>query len=361
MKNKIILSLIVLAFFCLSLFRTNFALAGSLTNIEDILSRIQKSQNSDHEIKFRVTSAVNTADDEIVVNFANGFDISSVVAGDITLRYGSDSDEVYGSCTSDCYEATVASSAGEDIWGIGVSGQNLTFSGPTIKTSDPMIASNNFVLVKIENEHIENPSTADSYTLGITTQSDGGASTYDTGSFQVVIIDNDQVLISGNVDPTIAFSISQNNVTFGDLLTSTRWATTGGGSNSETTASIATVSTNASRGFQIKISDANSGGRGGLYSFGVTHMITAYSQTNYAAQSEAYSVYAISSSGMTVDDGFIKTTGTQAINSTSQRFAYYDDPVENVTVDIGMQAKISSVTPAGAYNDTITLLCYGQY
>ena len=148
--------------------------AATLTAISDTMSRLIISQKATHTIQFTTPTGIAPGD-TVTLTFENDFDISSVVAADVTLE-----------------GAVVAST--------GVDGQVLTI---TAAATGNTVAATGTADIVISDSHITNPTatTNNPYTIDI-------AGTFgDTGSMAVYILTDDQVVISATVDPILAFAI----------------------------------------------------------------------------------------------------------------------------------------------------------
>lgn len=97
--------------------------ATTLTGMRDIMSRQNASVGSNHEIRFITTSGVDAPTDTITIDFPTGFDLSTIVFGDIDLYHGA----ITGFETSE----TIAASAVAGVWGASTSSQRITLTAPT--------------------------------------------------------------------------------------------------------------------------------------------------------------------------------------------------------------------------------------
>jgi len=190
--------------------------AFSLDFISDTLTRQQVGIESDHDIKFTTSYAVNSSGDTIVVDFVPGqsttdgsqdFDFNGIDVGDIDL-------EDDGVDKTLCTGANPCS-AGAGIWGVNIStGSNdtITFTAPT-DAGATEIASGSIVHIKIGlntddpsqgNTQIKNPTTAGSYEIHI--RLDNG-SDIDFGELEVPIVDDDTINITSYLDTVLSFDI----------------------------------------------------------------------------------------------------------------------------------------------------------
>jgi hypothetical protein len=219
--------------------------AANITDVSDTLSDSAPSASSDHTITFVTPTGVanNTS---ITIAMPAGFNVGSIVAGDVDIATTSDF-------------TVAANCAGSERVGFSVSGQNLIFnfcngdggSIPAGATTTIQIGDN--ATGGSSNNQIVNPAAEGSYEIGFTV----GAS--DSGWTRVVILDD--VLVTAAVDTVFTFTVA--GVAGGSSVNGT--TTTGStGSTSipfgslsagvaTTTAQDLTVSTNAANGYSVTV------------------------------------------------------------------------------------------------------------
>lgn len=339
--------------------------ATSLTSLSDILSREQVSVAADHDIRFTVATGLSDTAQTITVTFPGGFTTSTIASGDINLYYGSSSAQVNGSCASSCTNATIGASAGSAIWGAAMSSGVLTLTYPT--SGGTAIVANDYARILIGTavsgtHQITNPSGAGSTIIGVAT------SVGDTGQIGVYTLTSDQVGVTATVDPTLSFTISTSTIGFGHLSSAAvRYATSdSNGATTEPTAGspvALAAATNGLTGWSMSVQDAGSGSNPGLYSSGVSTLIPAIDADNVAAGTAGYAVYAKNAgTGVTLPTGFssgTSTTGT--IARTSQVFATTAAASISTGFDLALKSSIGATTPPGNYNDTLTIICTGNF
>ncbi len=321
--------------------------AASLTALSDTMSRLKKSEDSNHTIKFTSPTGATDIGDTIEITMPTGFTIGSVVFGDMDLSSG----------VSTGYETehTLAAAAGAGEWGASFTDQVLSLDHPTDATED--IIAGHKVVVEIGTNadsgtnQITNHATAATYTITI------GGDFGDDGKIAIVILDDDQFTVSASVDPTLTFSLSANATAFGTLSDS-----------SVTTSSpniTLTISTNGDNGYTISILDTGDTSDPGLYSSENSFMIGSadYSYTN-SADLGAVAGYGIqgSSGDATIASPYnVSGDNVGGYELTAQTLASYTDVASAHTVLITSKAKVSSITPAGAYTDTVITLATGNF
>ena len=188
----------------------NSAEAARVTSVKDTLTDSDISAATDHEIQYVIPSgsAGVEAGETIVVSFPAGFSFGSVGVADIDL-------EVNGS------DVTLAGSPSGATWGVGIAGQDLTFT-----SGSGTIGANATVTIKIGTNadggtnQMSNPGTANSYDIDITS---GDGANNDSGTAVVAILDN--VTVTASVDTVFEFTVSGFATTGIDINGTTTTAT----------------------------------------------------------------------------------------------------------------------------------------
>lgn len=210
--------------------------------------------------------------------------------------------------------------------------------------------------------------TSGTYYARVYSFTDAGCSTpsggQDSGVVAFAILSG--VSVTATVAETLSFAIDNYSVSFGELSTSVRWATSGSGSGSEASAATLTLATNAAGGATITIEDIGdeSGNAAGLYkSAAPAFLIPAAASTEVTASSGKYGAYGRNaSSTLPIDEGFDDdTTGDLAIARSPQNFAMATSSVSNATVELALKAAASGATPAGSYADTVIFIAIPIY
>jgi hypothetical protein len=195
---------------------------------------------------------------------------------------------------------------------------------------------------------ITNNSVAGAFTLTL------GGSFADSGTFQGVLVTDDQVAMSGSIDASITFTLSANSSPFGSLTT---------GSVATSTPNITiTVGTNANSGYSITVKDQGNGTTGGLYNSGTTTLITS-ATAGLVAGTEGYGIQATQSGGATIASPYTASgSNVGALSTTAQSLATYATSTSaNHTITITHKAAIATTTKAGSYSDTITYIATANF
>lgn len=339
--------------------------ASNLTYIKDTLSDSATSTVSNHTIQFLSPTGV-AAGQTVVITFPNGFNIStsSVAFGDVDLAING-------------IDATLAAAAAAGVWGVAVSGQNLTFT-----SNDTTIAPNATVTIEIGTNatfgatganRVTNPTNVGSYEFSVT------AGSADSGQFRVAIVQD--VHVTANVDTTLTFTVT--GTTTGAIVNGSPTTT------STTTSSIAlpfgtlapgvsktlgqdlTVATNARNGYVVTVEQSQnllSSTGADIDSFidgAYTNTPTAWTHpTNNVSSESTWGHW-----GLTTNDTSLLGNGTDftsdqwvAASTSPRAIMAHDGPADGTTLGvgratIGYQAEITALQEAGDdYNTTLTYI-----
>jgi hypothetical protein len=346
-------------------FYSHKALADPLQDKLDTMSRLGNSSGgdvlSDHEIQFTTPSGVASGS-EIVITLPSDFDGSNDPDGaldfnDVDFLIDGEPDQT---CDGTA-QTLVAAAPGATEWSAVFSGTENRVLTLTSGGASAIVGAGSEVCIKIgenatggsTNSQYANPTTSGSFVISLT----AGA---DSGDLSVSIIDNDRVTITAEVTETISFAISDYEIGFGTLTSSTAAFANGAGTGSEAPVSAhnMTVSTNGSTGYEVTylgstltnqsddtISPATiSGDEDGSpgteqFAIGFTRDIDAVIVSAYDKSSNNYSFVADTETPF-VSEGGPSTTETVA--------AYY-------------LANISGITPAGSYSTSITYVATANF
>jgi len=296
------------------------AYAAVIGNPKDTLSREAVSQAGNHVIQFVTPSGVANGN-TITLTFETGFNIASVVTGDVTVE-------------------------GAAVTSATPSSQTLTI---TCAASN-VVAASGTVDIVISNNHITNPGSAGDYTVII------GGSFGDTGAIAVPILTSDRISVSGDIGFSITFSLSTTSCALNTLTT---------GSVASCGPFYFTVGTTAGSGYTVTVQDQGNGSSPGLYKGSTAAKLIATSnQALVAGTTEGYGIQAaIRTStptipakftvGGTTVAGLLRTADTIA-SSTGATTANHE-------VNVTPRASINAGTPAGSYGDTLTFLATGNF
>lgn len=363
-KNNKKLSLALLILLILSLWVS--PAEADLTNVKDTLSDSRPSTNANHEILFTLGASNDIAEnDTITVTFQSDFDLSSIDYTDIDLSGSTSGDQ------------TLAATQGATSWGVGISGQVITFTAPS--NSNTYISGGETVTIKIgtnatgggANAQITNPTSASTYTVDISVN----ATQTETGRTIVAIISG--VSVSATITESLTFSISgvdASNCTLGNSVTAvtTTAATVPFGTLSTNTFkkgchSLA-VSTNAGDGYSITSQETdqltNSGGdtipdttcdtgscdesTGGAW---VTATNNGFGHTCFG--DDCVAAYSSGSN--------YRQFASIADSETAQVMQSNTDPVNNSTTTVIYQISVSATQAAGDYSNTVVYIATAQF
>jgi len=329
-----------------------------LTLLSDQLSRAKKGTASDHTISFRTSTGAGDATDTIVVTMPDDFTLTGVDYSDIDLFADSSNPPTT--------PMTLAATADATKWGVGISSQVITFTHPTDEAAGD-IAANDYVIIEIgqnatggaANAQITNHATAGSYIIKIDVKT--GSTVDDTGQIAIRVVDDDQVVVDGIVDPSITFSLSANATSFGIIATNSVKASSPN--------IVLTVGTNGENGYTVFVNDVGDTSDPGLYNTPATKLIASKAYgggpSALSAGTEGYGIRAQGTSGTpTIDAEYDSdTAGTVGgLTLAQQRLAYHDGSMSsNDGITVYHHAAIAATTEAGSYFDTITYVASGRY
>jgi len=338
-----------------------FIYALGIDSQSDILTSQKASTVSNHTIVFRTPIGAGQSTDTIVVTLPSGFTTNSFDFADVDLAHsaGGQTDCVAPTFTND--EALAATPSATD-WGAALSGQVLTLTAPTDGVGVTAITTNACIRIKIGtnattggtgNTQITNNATPGSYIIGISGTFGG------LGDITINILSDDQVSIIGTVNEVISFSISDPNIGFGVLSSSSARYATGdnNGSVSDTAdAHTFSASTNASSGYSIIIN-------GATLTSGI-NTVTAIGGTAVASSvgTEQFGIRLIVNSG----------TGSATSPYASSNWAFdtvnFPDQVASGSGDgtstvFGVRyiSNVSVLTEAGDYNTALSYIITANY
>lgn len=335
------------------------AVAASVTQFSDNMSRVQASVTADHTIMFVTPTGVDAPTDTIVLTFGNNFNLGTIDNTNVDLAVGNS-----GTCSSATFvDKTVNAAAGSGVWGVSKVGQAITLTPPTNAIANEITAGR---CVQIEigtnaggaTSQITNGLTGN--TAGSKLVLSGGFG--DTGTLMIPIITNDQVVVTATVDTTLSFTVSHNSISFGTLSPSAaRYATNDGlGSNSETVGHSLTASTNASSGYVVYVKGDtlknNANGTLTIQAIGGTA-----AGSNPGSEQFGIKVAASGGSG-TLTTPYNATNFAYAATAASQdEIAHATQPSDLTTYNVTYLANIGALTEAGAYSTTLTYTATGTF
>ncbi|MHB8362918.1 MAG: hypothetical protein ACYDBX_04855, partial [Patescibacteria group bacterium] len=169
-----------------------------------------------------------------------------------------------------------------------------------------------------------------------------------TVSTAVTNLTNNQLQLEVGINPFITFSISSNSLNIGSLSPTAVSSV----SNS------LTLSSNASNGSNISVSDINAG----LYNTADSHKI-ASSTITLSAGSEGYGINASTTySGLNIEYPYNGTgNSVGALSTSSSTLCSATTTLNAASIVVNYLASISNTTPSGPYSDTVTFIATGNF
>ncbi len=371
MKNKLHLSSIqriaivsIVALIAVIFPPASKADAAQVTSLSDVMSRLKASTASNHEIKF-VTPTGVAAGQTIILTFSSGFtNVTNIVFTDIDFATGDTSN-----CSTATFtEKTLAASASGTTWG--ADGDSTTTV--TITSGTGTVTAGVCVRIRIGTNAVTGATGSNQISNGATGSADtiavSGTFT-DSGTLNVDIITDDQVVITATVDPTLTFSISDTTVGFGTLSTATgRWATgnlsganasAGTDPTTSNTAHTLNVATNAQSGYIVSYNGTT------LTSGSNTIAVaTISSDSDGTPNSAQFALCGKATTGsQTVTSGYVcsTTSSYNFVASTTTTLVTYTGPASGDVTSVAYLANISGSTQAGAYTSTITYIATATF
>jgi hypothetical protein len=321
--------------------------AASVTSISDTMSRLKASTASNHTIQFTTPTGVGVSEN-ITITFPAGFTIGSVDYTDIDV-------------TDDTVDLLLAATPGigaGSAMGAAFSGQVLTLTQNDTDT----IAAGSVVAIEIgtnATSGVTGDQQITNSTAGTQIITIGG--TNDSGQLAVVIVSDDQVVISATVDPTLTFTITNNSVA---LLT----AASGNPDASNTAyngSNTLTIGTNANGGYSLTYNGAT---------------LTSGANTITAMATKAASSTGSEQFGINLKNNTTPNVGADPAGGSGAASADYNTadqyrfvagtttamasaagPSADTTYTVSYIANVSSNTEAGAYSTTVTYICTGTF
>lgn len=369
MRNKHIFTILTIAIVFVFALYIQPAEAFYFNNAKDALTRIEINTPASHLISFSLS---NNEKIEVGYNLnislkksGVGFSIddTSMTTADLDFNDGRERNIV-------SVDGTCSGFSGSDDIAVGVDGATSTI---TFTPCSGFVASQSNAAVDIKFgaaamvgglgvNRATNPIAPGTYTINIGRNGVSGT------NILVIIIADDQLSITGTVDPTIAMFLSTNRfLSFGEVIdTDVRYATDdGSGSTIEPSNGkpfTVSSSTNGLGGITIYMYDQGNGIDSGLWSSDLMQLIPAQSSTDVIAASKSFGTYAKNETGFAIDDKFDNSgTGDGPITLTPQVVAQNNAPYADGSFDIVLKMATDGTTKAGHYGDTITFLCTAIY
>lgn len=350
--------------------------ASQLIGVSDTMSRLKKSELANHTIQFTTPTGV-AAEETIIITFPAGFNMGSVDWTDIDLK-------------DDGIDVNLAAATSTGVWGVNnVSGQVITFvNGATAVATNSVVEiqiGTNADHQEIGNAQITNPMSEGTAMISI------NGTFGDSATLAVVILDDDQVVVTATVESVLSFVISplatstfigSSTSAFTDSIKMSSTTTLPFGEQILNQGTVLgqqiSVTTNAGHGYQVTLQQNQNLTAG-------TNDIDDFLGTNDVPQKWED---ATNPNGTTqnVDTGwFGYTTSDESLAGGSSRFgagadagdywagftnsntpyeiAYNDSAVSNgETTNIGFKLEVNAYQPSGYYSGTVlTYICTATY
>lgn len=324
------------------------ASAASLTGLSDTMSSAKISTLSSHVLKFTTPTGASDNTDTIIITFPSDFSFASKTIATVSFTHGA--------TTGAESTETLAAAASATEWGAAFSGTNnrvLTLTAPTDGVGAATLAAADKVIITYDSTNSTNPTTPGSFTIAYT------GAFGDTGSTTVQILSDDQVAVSGTVDQTLSFSISDNTIGFGTLSSSAARFATGdtNGNAAETEAHTLIAATNAVNGYAVTVQGATL-----AYS---TATITAIGAANTASATgtEQFGLRMTATGGSGAVSAPYAAAGFayDANVSTTDEVAASTVASLSTTYSARYLANIAAITDAGIYTATLTYVATANF
>lgn len=345
-------------------------------DLKDIMTRLEVSTLSNHDIYFGSGNAISASGDTIVISFGTDWDFGTLAYTDLAFEDAG-------------LPLTLAALPGVGEWGAAIDPLNSTITLTAPTSGSGYILADHILRLAINNNKILNPAVAGPYSIDLLITT-GGTNTED-GSITVPIVDSDQVMITSFVNTFINFDLDTgytlNDITnrvdcaynecyqfnggafttnytvdFGEL-TSTAVNKSGVISNhlgvsGEINSIYMDLSSNAINGVVVSVSSANAGLQGPN-----TNLISgvATDGDNILPNSGRYG-YAVMSS--TVNSGtIVRNSNCDIVDEycapvTAPKLVFNTNgaPADAVRVRVDLAAAAAYTNNPGNYEDTLTFI-----
>lgn len=359
--------------------------AGSLTNFKDTMSRLKKGEKADHEIKFTLPAGIDfdAAGNEDMINVGFNKDlIEGFVAGgtfattDFSLTDGVTTyviDSVIQGNFPQIPDCTGAAGTEKVRVGVEFDNEIVRFRacpGGGFTASGSNITIN--VYGTAGDGTLTNPSVSENDKIITVGVEDEGLPNEHLGELAVSIIDDDQVVVTANIDSTFSFDIDTTTVAFPGIETAAPYTVAFGSLNpaavnTSNTTSVNIIyldmATNATSGGTITVQDSNVG----LTSTAAGHTIASTTGL-LSAGTEGYGICVGAQSNFNVYSAYSTGNCTptkhtvKALQTTPQDLIGSDRPFVSGRVEVFVKTAISNLSPAANdYTDTLTFIATGTF
>ncbi len=340
--------------------------SADLTNVKDTLSDSRPNVSANHEIIF--TLPVNndiSENNTITVTFQSGFDLTNIDYTDIDLAGSTSGDQ------------TLAATQGTTSWGVGISGQVITFTAPS--NAGIYLSGGETITIKIgtnaaggtANAQITNPTTTGTYTIDIT----ANGSQTDTGRTIVAIISG--VTVSATVTESLTFSIAGVNssaCTLGNAVSAvtTTATTVPFGTLTANTfkkgCQSLSISTNAGNGYSLtsQETDQLTNGGGDIIPDTTCDTGTCTESTGAAWATATNNGFGHTCFGSDCVAAYSSGSSYRqfasiADSETAQIMQSNAGPVSNSTTTVVYQISVSATQASGDYSNTVVYIATAQF
>lgn len=318
------------------------ATAATLSVLSDTVSTLTTLVDASHVIKFTTPTGI-AANRTVILTFNNSTSTTGVLFSDVTITA----------------PGAITVNAGAPLttnWGfVNTSSTVLTFT-----TGTGTVAPGSIVTITFNGTNKINNGSAGTTVLQI------GGNFGDVGTISMAIVTNGVVQLSAEVLSTLTFSISDNDIFFGNLKSSgsSCWAQgTDPGNNTcptvtETAAFNLIAATNATTGYTISL-------QGDTLKSGANSIPAMATKAAPTVGTEQFGIRATASgSGTGAVASDYTTAGQYALTSnatTPVAFASVATPSLSNTYAVSYMANIAALTKAGSYTTAHTYIATGNF
>ena len=339
--------LLVIALTIVTIFPVRPVQAAAMTGLSDTMSSLSNSATSSHTIRFTTPTGASSTGQTIVITFPASYDFTGKAIASVSFTHGAS--------TGLESTETLAAAPSATAWGAvfsGTANRILTLTAPTDGVGAAVLAPNDKVIITYSSASSTNPTSAGSYTATITT------SPGDSGDITNVILNSNQVTISGTVPQSITFTISTTTISFGTLsAVAARFASsTGSGDSTEVQAHDIVAGTNASNGYTVTAS-------GTTLTSGVnTINPIGSSNTASAVGTEQFGLRATATGGSgAVSAPYAAAGFAFATSSIPSTLATASGATANTTYSLRYIANIAANTEAGVYTAAVRYIATANF
>lgn len=319
--------------------------AGIITAFSDTVSNLTASAPANHTIVFTTPTGV-LGGQTITLTFDGSLNMVSVAFGDIDLQ-------------DNGVDVAIAATPTGATWGVNKVGQVITFTNGTTA-----VPAGHTITIKIGTHATGGTYQITNGSAGTAILRVGGTFT-DTGTLSLAIVTNSIVLVAAEVLSTLAFSVSQNALYFGQLRSTgpcfaqnTDPGPVTCPTTSETEAFQIAASTNGASGYTISV-------QGDTLKSGVTNTITPLAANTASVFGTEQFGMRMTKSGSGTGNVLSPYDGAgyayTANQSTPVTIASVSVPSLSNTYSVRYLANIAPQTEAGSYSTSHTYIATGNF